>query len=198
MVGARAALKRTAAALAELDVYAALADVARRRNYCRPEIVEEPVLHLLEGRHPVLDAGDLASQFVPNDTHMDESSGRILIITGPNMAGKSTYIRQVALITLMAQMGSFVPAQKATIGLADRIFARVGASDELARGQSTFMVEMLETGAFSIWSHPEALLSSTKSVAEPAPTTASLAGPLSNISTITSAAEPCLPPITTN
>lgn len=158
VVGARAALKRTAAALAELDVYAALADVARRRNYCRPEIVEEPVLHLLEGRHPVLDAGDLASQFVPNDTHMDESSGRILIITGPNMAGKSTYIRQVALITLMAQMGSFVPAQKATIGLADRIFARVGASDELARGQSTFMVEMLETARILNLATPRSLV----------------------------------------
>jgi DNA mismatch repair protein MutS len=136
VVDAKTELKRTAAALAELDVYSALADVARRRNYCRPQLVEEPVLQIIEGRHPVLDAGELASKFVPNDTHIDENSGRILIITGPNMAGKSTYIRQVALIVLMAQIGSFVPARKATIGLADRIFARVGASDEIARAKA--------------------------------------------------------------
>ncbi len=158
VVEAKTELKRTAAALAELDVYAALADVARRRNYCRPQLVEEPVLQIVEGRHPVLDAGELATKFVPNDTHMDESSGKILIITGPNMAGKSTYIRQVALIVLMAQIGSFVPARKATIGLADRIFARVGASDEIARGQSTFMVEMLETARILNLATPRSLV----------------------------------------
>ncbi|MCS7236940.1 MAG: DNA mismatch repair protein MutS [Thermoguttaceae bacterium] len=145
VVEARHELKQTAAALAELDVYASLADLAIKRRYCRPRLVDEPVLHIVEGRHPVLDAGDLGGRFVPNDTHIDETAGKILVITGPNMAGKSTYIRQVALIVLMAQIGSFVPAQQATIGIADRIFARVGASDELARGQSTFMVEMLET-----------------------------------------------------
>jgi DNA mismatch repair protein MutS len=158
VVDAKTELKRTAAALAELDVYSALADVARRRNYCRPQLVEEPVLEIIEGRHPVLDAGELASKFVPNDTHIDENSGRILIITGPNMAGKSTYIRQVALIVLMAQIGSFVPARKATIGLADRIFARVGASDEIARGQSTFMVEMLETARILNLATPRSLV----------------------------------------
>ena len=158
VVEAKTELKRTAAALAELDVYTALADVARRRNYCRPQLVEEPVLQIVEGRHPVLDAGELATKFVPNDTHMDESSGKILIITGPNMAGKSTYIRQVALIVLMAQIGSFVPARKATIGLADRIFARVGASDEIARGQSTFMVEMLETARILNLATPRSLV----------------------------------------
>ena len=158
VVEAKTELKRTAAALAELDVYTALADVARRRNYCRPQLVEEQVLQIVEGRHPVLDAGELATKFVPNDTHMDESSGKILIITGPNMAGKSTYIRQVALIVLMAQIGSFVPARKATIGLADRIFARVGASDEIARGQSTFMVEMLETARILNLATPRSLV----------------------------------------
>jgi DNA mismatch repair protein MutS len=158
VVDGKTELKRTAAALAELDVYSALADVARRRNYCRPQLVEEPVLEIIEGRHPVLDAGELASKFVPNDTHIDENSGRILIITGPNMAGKSTYIRQVALIVLMAQIGSFVPARKATIGLADRIFARVGASDEIARGQSTFMVEMLETARILNLATPRSLV----------------------------------------
>ncbi len=145
VINARQVLKDTAAALAEIDVFAALADLALKQQYCRPEIVDEPILHIVDGRHPVLETTDLASQFVPNDTHMDDEAGRILIITGPNMAGKSTYIRQVALIVLLAHIGSFVPAQKATIGLVDRIFSRVGASDELARGQSTFMVEMLET-----------------------------------------------------
>ena len=140
-----ARLRSTAAALAQLDVLAALADQARRRNYCRPTIVDEPVLEIVDGRHPVLDALMPEGSFVPNDASVGGESGSILLITGPNMAGKSTFIRQVALLTLMAQMGSFVPARSATIGLADRIFARVGASDELARGQSTFMVEMTET-----------------------------------------------------
>jgi DNA mismatch repair protein MutS len=136
---------RTATALAELDVLAALAELARERDYRRPKIVADSVLNIVDGRHPVLDI--LASQgtFVPNDAAAGGDAGTVLLITGPNMAGKSTYIRQVALISLMAQVGSFVPAREATLGIADRIFARVGASDELSRGQSTFMVEMTET-----------------------------------------------------
>jgi len=138
-------LRRTAAALAELDVLAGLAELARQRNYCRPRIVEQPVLKIIDGRHPVLEIIEPEGSFVPNDTHLGGEQGSILLVTGPNMAGKSTYIRQVALLVLMAQMGSFVPAREAVIGVADRIFARVGASDELSRGQSTFMVEMTET-----------------------------------------------------
>ncbi len=141
----RRRLQSTAAALAEIDVLAALAELARQRNYCRPEVVEEPVLQIIDGRHPVLDIVEPDGKFVPNDASVGGADGSILLITGPNMAGKSTYIRQVALLTLMAQIGSFVPARQATIGAADRIFARVGASDELSRGQSTFMVEMTQT-----------------------------------------------------
>lgn len=135
----------TATALAELDVLASLAELARERDYRRPKIEAEPVLSIVDGRHPVLDILEPQGTFVPNDAAAGGDAGTVLLITGPNMAGKSTYIRQVALITLMAQVGSFVPAREATIGVADRIFARVGASDELARGQSTFMVEMTET-----------------------------------------------------
>jgi DNA mismatch repair protein MutS len=138
--------------LAEVDVLAGLAFLARRQGYCRPQMVAEPVLNIVAGRHPVIEALEAAGKFVPNDTALDacadaprDGAGRVLIITGPNMAGKSTYIRQVALITIMAQLGSFVPAQGATIGVVDRLFARIGASDELSRGQSTFMVEMTET-----------------------------------------------------
>ncbi|MEX2114684.1 MAG: DNA mismatch repair protein MutS, partial [Pirellulales bacterium] len=138
-------IQRTAAVLAQLDVLVSLADLARHRGYCRPTLVEEPVLQIIDGRHPVLDARIAEGSFVPNDTACGPEEGFSLLITGPNMAGKSTFIRQVALITLLAQMGSFVPARRATIGVADRIFARVGASDELARGQSTFMVEMIES-----------------------------------------------------
>ncbi len=138
-------LQATAAALAQLDVLAALADLARSRNYVRPQIADESVLEIIDGRHPVLDLTEPEGTFVPNDVSAGGEHGTVLLITGPNMAGKSTYIRQVALITLLAQAGSFVPAKRATIGVADRIFARVGASDELARGQSTFMVEMTET-----------------------------------------------------
>jgi DNA mismatch repair protein MutS len=138
-------LQATASVLAQLDVLTALAELARQRGYCRPVIVEPPLLDIADGRHPVLDILEPEGTFVPNDTACSPDGGNILLITGPNMAGKSTYIRQVALLALMAQMGSFVPARKATIGIADRIFARVGASDELTRGQSTFMVEMTET-----------------------------------------------------
>ncbi len=138
-------LRSTADTLAQIDVLIGLAELARQQFYCRPTMVDTAELKILEGRHPVLDIIEPQGTFVPNDTIAGPDDGNLLLITGPNMAGKSTYIRQVALLTLMAQMGSFVPAKSATIGIADRIFARVGASDELARGQSTFMVEMTET-----------------------------------------------------
>jgi DNA mismatch repair protein MutS len=138
-------LRAIADVLARLDALISLAELARERNYCRPEVVAEPILDIRDGRHPVLDIVEPDGTFVPNDTRADPDSGQILLITGPNMSGKSTYIRQTALLTLMAQVGSFVPAASARIGVADRIFARVGASDELSRGQSTFMVEMIET-----------------------------------------------------
>jgi DNA mismatch repair protein MutS len=137
-------LLETADVLAELDVLAGLAELAAERGYCRPVLAEAPVLHIRDGRHPVLDQTLPPGTFVPNDASIGSEEGLFLLITGPNMGGKSVYIRQVALITLMAQMGSFVPAREATIGLTDRIFTRVGASDELGRGQSTFMVEMTE------------------------------------------------------
>jgi DNA mismatch repair protein MutS len=139
-------------------VLSALAQLAAERNYCRPHLVEEPVLEILDGRHPVLDALEPQGTFVPNDTTAGGEHGTMLLITGPNMAGKSTYIRQVALIVLMAQMGSFVPARRATLGAADRIFARVGASDELSRGQSTFMVEMTETARILNGATPRSLV----------------------------------------
>jgi DNA mismatch repair protein MutS len=139
------ALQLNAAILAELDAIASLAELAVKQGYVKPIITDEPLLEIYEGRHPVLDATLPKGTFVPNDSMIGTEHGNILLITGPNMAGKSTYIRQTALLTIMAQMGSFVPARKATIGIADRLFARVGASDELARGQSTFMVEMVET-----------------------------------------------------
>ncbi len=139
-----AAIQALADVVAELDLLATLADVAVRRRYVRPEVVDGLDLHIVDGRHPVVDA-NLGSDFVPNDCRLSADDCRMMIITGPNMAGKSTYIRQVALLVLMAQMGSFVPAREARIGVVDRIFTRVGAADELARGQSTFMVEMTET-----------------------------------------------------
>ncbi len=135
----------SARALAEIDVLLSLAESAQRHRYCRPQLDVTRRLHIVNGRHPVIEQVQTESSFVPNDTVMDEESDRVLILTGPNMAGKSTYIRQVALITLMAQMGSYVPADEAQIGVVDRIFCRVGASDDIARGQSTFMVEMSET-----------------------------------------------------
>jgi len=139
-------------------VLAGLAELARHRGYCRPKMLDEPLLDIVDGRHPVLDVTEPDGTFVPNDTVASTDVGMILLITGPNMAGKSTYIRQVALLTLMAQMGSFVPAHRATIGIADRIFARVGASDELSRGQSTFMVEMTETARILNTATPRSLV----------------------------------------
>ena len=141
------ALQILADTLAEVDVVAGLAEKARLYNYTRPLLNESKNLYIKDGRHPVLDQNLAEEKFVPNDTTLDHETNRLLLITGPNMAGKSTYIRQVALLTLMAQMGSFIPAAQAEIGLVDRIFTRVGASDDLARGQSTFMVEMNETAS---------------------------------------------------
>ena len=137
-------IQKTAAAVAEADALASFAAVAVRNNYCRPDVDESGVIEIKEGRHPVVERVLKDSLFVPNDTFMGEKEGRVAIITGPNMAGKSTYMRQVALIVLMAQMGSFVPAKFAHIGVVDRIFTRIGASDDLSAGQSTFMVEMTE------------------------------------------------------
>ena len=137
-------IQTTARMVAEIDVMASLAEVARRNNYVRPKITLDGVISIKGGRHPVVERMIENEAFVPNDTTLDNKKKRINIITGPNMAGKSTYMRQVALIVLMAQIGSFVPAKSADIGLVDRIFTRVGASDDLASGQSTFMVEMTE------------------------------------------------------
>ena len=138
-------IQQTADAIAILDVICALAETARLFRYCRPALNETLRLVIKDGRHPVLDQTLVEEKFVPNDTSLDGENMRLAVVTGPNMAGKSTYIRQVALIVLMAHIGSFVPAESAEIGLVDRIFTRVGASDDLARGQSTFMVEMNET-----------------------------------------------------
>src|SRR5881409_3218120 len=138
-------IQQTADAIATIDVICALAETARLFRYCRPVLTETVRLAIKDGRHPVLDQNLVEEKFVPNDTSLEGETVRLAIITGPNMAGKSTYIRQVALIVLMAQIGSFVPAESAEIGLVDRIFTRVGENDEIARGQSTFMVEMNET-----------------------------------------------------
>ncbi|MFN2134251.1 MAG: DNA mismatch repair protein MutS [Anaerolineae bacterium] len=143
VAAAAAALLRTARALARLDVVCALAEVAVHGRYVRPRLTDDGDLDIVAGRHPVVERTMRQEPFTPNDTHFSEDE-RLLIITGPNMSGKSTYIRQVALITLMAQIGSFVPADEASIGLVDRIFTRIGAQDEISAGQSTFMVEMVE------------------------------------------------------
>ena len=137
-------IQKSASALADLDATASLAEVAEKYNYCRPAIDDGDAIEIRDGRHPVVERMPLAEGFVPNDVHLDCSGNRLLIITGPNMAGKSTYIRQVAHIVILAQMGSFVPAAEARVGLVDRVFTRVGAGDILAKGQSTFMVEMTE------------------------------------------------------
>ena len=139
-----ARIQRTAKAVAKIDVYASLALVASRNNYCKPKINESGIIDIKNGRHPVVEKMITNDMFIDNDTYLNNANNRIAIITGPNMAGKSTYMRQTALIVLMAQIGSFVPASSANIGIVDRIFTRVGASDDLASGQSTFMVEMNE------------------------------------------------------
>ena len=143
MAGSR--IQSTASAVAGIDALASLAHIARGRRYTRPVVNSDEQIHIDSGRHPVIEIINTSERFTPNDTELDGSENGLLIITGPNMAGKSTYMRQVALITLMAQAGSFVPADEAVIGVVDRIFTRIGASDMLVKGQSTFMVEMTET-----------------------------------------------------
>jgi DNA mismatch repair protein MutS len=138
-------LRALAARVADLDVHAALAEGAHRHGHVRPEVDESVRIELEEARHPIVERLSAAGQFVPNDVSLDADSQRMMIITGPNMAGKSTVMRQVALAVILAQMGGFVPARRARVGVADRVFTRVGASDDLSRGQSTFMVEMRET-----------------------------------------------------
>ena len=137
-------IRNAASLVAEIDVYRSLAEVASKNNYVCPEVDLSTEIHIKDGRHPVVEKFVTDSYFVPNDTILDTSSNKIMIITGPNMAGKSTYMRQVAIITIMAQIGSFVPAREAKIGIVDKLFTRVGASDDLASGQSTFMLEMTE------------------------------------------------------
>lgn len=138
-------IKKTACALAKLDALASLGRIATEKRYCRPQITEEPVLQVKNGRHPLVEALHFEEGFVPNDLELKPADCRLMVITGPNMAGKSTVMRQAAIIALLAQIGSFVPAESATIGIVDRIFTRIGASDHLQKGLSTFMVEMLET-----------------------------------------------------
>lgn len=140
-----AQLQTLAQAMATVDCISTLADLAVKHQYVQPTIVEEPVMEIIGGRHPVLDLTLVNERFIPNNTCLDDAQHRMMIITGPNMAGKSTYIRQTALLVILAQMGAFLPAERATVGVADRIFTRIGASDDIARGQSTFMVEMVET-----------------------------------------------------
>jgi len=155
--GAALRLKKVAAALARLDVLAALAEVAALNRYCRPQITAEPVLRLLGSRHPVIERILPPGSFVPNDVALDGES-QVIIVTGPNMSGKSTILRQVALTVLLAQMGSFVPATEAVVGLTDRIFTRVGAVDDIGRGQSTFLVEMHETARILHQATPRSLV----------------------------------------
>ncbi|MDD2902566.1 MAG: DNA mismatch repair protein MutS [Syntrophales bacterium] len=150
-------LKKVAAALARLDVLAALAEVAALHRYCRPRVVAEPVLHLTGSRHPVIERILPSGSFVPNDVALDGDS-QVLIVTGPNMSGKSTILRQTALTVLLAQMGSFVPAGEAVVGLTDSIFTRVGAVDDIGRGQSTFLVEMHETARILHQATPRSLV----------------------------------------
>ncbi len=154
-------IRQTALALAEIDVLASFATLAANRNYCRPQFVESGDLEIVAGRHPVIEQQDLSGvsdRFIPNDLYLNGTTHAVLVITGPNMGGKSTYLRQAALIALMAQMGSFVPARSTRLGLVDRIFTRIGASDNLARGRSTFMVEMTETAAILNTATPRSLI----------------------------------------
>jgi DNA mismatch repair protein MutS len=156
-------IRQTALALAEVDVLASLAHIAALRNYCRPEFVEarSGELEIIEGRHPVVEQQEMAGgsdRFVPNDLYLNATTHCILLLTGPNMGGKSTYLRQTALIAILAQMGSFVPARSARLSVVDRVFTRIGASDNLARGRSTFMVEMTETAAILHTATPRSLI----------------------------------------
>ena len=149
---------RTAQALAHLDVFCALAEAAQRSSYVRPTLTMDDTIQIVGGRHPVVEAMPSNERFVPNDVSLCNRDSQIIILTGPNMAGKSTYLRQVALVVLMAQIGSFVPADRAAIGLVDRIFTRVGAQDDIATGQSTFMVEMVETALILHNATPRSLI----------------------------------------
>jgi DNA mismatch repair protein MutS len=158
VVSHAARLRTHALRVADIDVTAALAEAAHRHRWVRPLVVDDPVLNIRGGRHPVVECLLPAQRFVPNDTEMDGAATRLILLTGPNMAGKSTYMRQVALIVVMAQMGSFVPAEAATVGLVDRLFARVGAQDDIAGGRSTFMVEMSETAAILARATPRSLI----------------------------------------
>ncbi|HEX9056320.1 MAG TPA: DNA mismatch repair protein MutS [Ktedonobacterales bacterium] len=151
-------VQRAARALADLDVVLSLADVALRQGYCRPELDDGDAIHVVAGRHPVVELSQGDVTFVPNDAELATHDAQVLLLTGPNMAGKSTYLRQVALIVLMAQIGSYVPAEAARIGVVDRIFTRIGAQDDLATGQSTFMVEMVETANILHHATPRSLV----------------------------------------
>ena len=151
-------IQRTAKAIARLDVFCSLSLVAERNRYVRPSLNEKGVIDIRDGRHPVVEQMTDHDMFIANDTYLDNQKHCIAIITGPNMAGKSTYMRQTALIVLLAQIGSFVPAKTANIGIVDRIFTRVGASDDLASGQSTFMVEMNEVANILRNATPKSLL----------------------------------------
>jgi DNA mismatch repair protein MutS len=152
-------IRRTALALAEVDVLAALAHIGAIRNYCRPKFDDSSDIEILEGRHPVIEQdGSGGERFVPNDLYLNSTTHTVLVLTGPNMGGKSTYLRQTALIVILAQMGSFVPARAVRLGIVDRVFTRIGASDNLARGRSTFMVEMTETAAILHTATPRSLI----------------------------------------
>jgi DNA mismatch repair protein MutS len=154
-------IRQTALALAEVDVLAALAHVATVRNYCRPQFDETSDIEIVAGRHPVIEVQEGASsgdRFVPNDLYLNSTSHSVMVLTGPNMGGKSTYLRQAALTVILAQMGSFVPARSARLGIVDRVFTRIGASDNVARGRSTFMVEMTETAAILHTATPRSLI----------------------------------------
>jgi DNA mismatch repair protein MutS len=153
-------IRQTALALAEIDVLASLAQIAAQRNYCRPQFDQTADIEIVAGRHPVIEQLELGSgdRFVPNDLFLNSTTNAIMVLTGPNMGGKSTYLRQTALTVIMAQAGSFVPARSARLGLVDRVFTRIGASDNLARGRSTFMIEMTETAAILHTATPRSLI----------------------------------------
>ncbi len=154
-------IRQTALALAEVDVLAGLANIAAQRNFCRPQFDDSSDIEIVDGRHPVIEQQELAGgneRFVPNDLFLNSTTHTVLVLTGPNMGGKSTYLRQAALIVILAQMGSFVPARSARLGVVDRVFTRIGASDNLARGRSTFMVEMTETAAILHTATPRSLV----------------------------------------